>query len=452
MYHELLLPDLRMMLQEDDQAGMAEFCQVFHPAAVAEVLELLDREQVWKVLSASPLPRQVEIFEFLSLAKQVEFVDSIDRQRLSRLLEEMAPDDRVDLLSRLDEQRVEALLPLIARAERNDIRKLLSFPENSAGAIMTTEYASLPENISVGEAIDRLRRQAPNRETIYYVYILGENRRLDGFVSLRDLILARPSVPLSEIIKREVISVRVDDDQEFVAQELGRYDFIAIPVVDSQNQLVGIVTHDDVLDIVQEEASEDAYRAAAVEPLEDGYLDTRLTTIAWKRGVWLLFLSVMAMMTAEVLERYESVSASHVWMVLFLPLVLASGGNAGSQSATIVIRTMAIGELSKGDNARLLRREPLVGILLGACLAAVDFIVAYAWFGQSPTESGVLAATVFLVVMMGTVNGAMLPMLFKRLNMDPALMSNPLIASLSDVLGVIIYYTVALLLLGAVSE
>jgi len=445
MYNSLLLPDLRMMLQENDAQALAEFCGVLHPAVIAEVLNSLEDADVWRVLENANLARQVEIFEFLDVTKQIDLVKVLDRERLSRLLEEMSPDDRVDLLSRMDEDYVEDLLPLIAKAERSDIRKLLSFPEDSAGAIMTTDYASLPQNITVREALDRLRQQAPNRETIYYVYILDEDRRLDGFITLEELILAKPDKILSEIMTRPVISVRVDDDQEIVAQELARYDFLAIPVVDNQNQLVGIVTHDDVLDVLQEEATEDAHLLAAVAPLEDSYLTTPLTTLYWKRGVWLVLLLVAALGTAAVLKHYENVSDQSKWMILFIPLVLASGGNAGSQSATLVIRMLALGEMRRREHLLLAVRELVLATVLGGSLMLLAFVCALQFVG--PSQAVVVGVTVFLIVLLATITGAMLPLGFKRLGMDPALMSNPLIAAMVDVMGVFIYYKVALLLL-----
>lgn len=451
MYHSLIIPDLREMILEGDTRGLGEFCEALHPAVVAEVVSELSPEDAWNVIQHCDLQRQVELFNYLTLPAQVAIVDIIDRKHLSRLLEEMPPDDRVDLLSRLEPERVENLLPLIAQAERNDIRRLLSYDEHSAGSIMTTEYASLPENVTAGEALNLLRKQAPDRETIYYVYIVDSERRLDGFVSLRELILAKPNTVLSEIMQRDVISVRVDDDQEFVAQELAKYDFIAIPVVDQGHHLVGIITHDDVLDVVQEEATEDAHRLGGLEPLEDSYLETPLSTIAWKRGVWLLFLAVVALGTARVLKRYEHVSTEFDWMVLFLPLVLASGGNTGSQSATLVIRTIALGELGRRENLVLARRELVIGCLLGSALATVGFVAALLYFQLGAHQSVVIGGTVFLVALMGTVCGAFLPLLFKRLGMDPAVMSNPLIAALVDVLGVVIYYNVTLLVLKGVS-
>ncbi|MEX0716079.1 MAG: magnesium transporter [Planctomycetaceae bacterium] len=445
MYPQLLLPDLKEMLAEDDKAGLAEFCDVLYPPVAAEVLAGLPAEDVWRVLENCSLSRQVEIFEFFDLAKQIELVDKLDRKRLSRLIEEMSPDDRVDLLNRLDSDRVENLLPLIAQAERSDIRKLLSFPEHSAGAIMTTEYASLPADISVREALERLRKQAPNRETIYYVYILGDDRRLEGTVSLRELILAKPDAKLADIMRRDVISVRVDDDQEHVVQELGQYDFLAIPVVDSQNRLVGIVTHDDVLDIVQEEADEDAYRLGAVQPLEDSYLETPLLTIAWKRGVWLVPLMFAAVVTAFVQLQYEGVAEEHLWLGLFVPMVIACGGNAGSQSATLLIRALSLRQSGSFRGAGVIARELLVGFSLGIGLGLLGFLLTLLFV--APEHAMIVGSTVMLVVVMGAVMGAMLPILFERLGMDPALMSNPLVASLSDILGLLIYYNVAVLVL-----
>ncbi len=446
MYVPLLMPDLREMLRQDDAHAMSEFCVALHAGIVAEVLEELENREAWRVLSCCGADRQVEILKFLSLPRQIEIVSTIEREPLSKLIEKMAPDDRVDLLERMDPGAVESLMPLIAQAERSDIRELLSYPEDSAGSIMTTEYASLPEEITAAEALERLRRQAPDRETIYYVYILDEGRRLNGFTSLQDIILAKPESRLSEIMRRDVIRVNVDDDQEDVAQELARYDFLAIPVVDSRNQLVGIVTHDDVLDILQEEASEDAYRLAAVEPLEDSYLETSLKLITWKRGSWLLFLGVVALGTALVLEQYEEVTETYKWMVLFLPLVVASGGNAGSQSATLVIRALATDELTRQESLQLVRREFVLGGVLATGVATLGFVGAMA-FHRSHWESLVVAVTVFLVVMMGAISGVVLPLTFKKLGMDPAMMSTPLIAALIDIVGVLTYYSVALLVL-----
>ncbi|MGZ0168048.1 MAG: magnesium transporter [Planctomycetales bacterium] len=449
-YRSLLFPDLRMTLDANDDDGLREFCQALHPAVVAEVIDELEPAELWRVLVSCEAELQAEIFGFFEPRLQIAIVDVADRKRLSRLIEEMAPDDRVDVLELLDEEQVESLLPLMAQAERTDIRKLLSYPDGSAGSIMTTEYASLPEEITVSEALDQLRIQAPDSETIYYIYILDEGRRLDGIVSLRELIQAKRSAILSEFMHRDVISVRVADDEEFVARELARYDFLAIPVVDNLHRLVGIVTLDDALDVLEEEATEDAQMQAAIQPLDESYMTTPFFVLAQKRGVWLVILLAAAFLTAWVMQGYEYLQRSYVWMAAFIPLVLASGGNAGSQSATLIIREMATREMDNRDKYFILMREFRMALTLGAALMTLSFAVAICMVPL--VEAIVVAITVFMMVIFGTSAGAILPITFKRLGMDPALMSNPLIAALVDVLGVIIYFSTAIALLGPVAK
>jgi len=438
-FNSLLLPDLIEMINENDEAALSEFCQALYPGVIAEVLDGISAQQAWEVLSHCAPPRQAEIFSFLPIRFQVELVDTIQKEPLSKIIEEMSPDDRVDLLERMDPDHVETVLGLVKQAERSDIRKLLSYPDDSAGSIMTTEYASLPANLTVFDALQQLRLQAPGKETIYYIYVIDEGRHLLGFLSLRKLIMSPPNMLLSDIIQRGVISVRVDDDQEFVANEIGRYDFIAIPVVDNQNRLVGIVTHDDAADVLQEEATEDAHMQGAVQPLEVGYTETPFFELAWKRGSWLVILLGAASITAQVLQMFAA-EGSVDWMVFFLPMVLAAGGNAGSQSATLVIRAMALNE-TDGRVGWVAMRECRMGVVLGAVLSCLSCMVAYFMVGS--TAAIVVAVTVFCVVTMGTFGGAMLPIGLNRLNMDPAFMSNPLIAALSDMLGVVIYYSIA---------
>jgi magnesium transporter len=449
-YRSLLFPDLRMTLDANDDDGLRAFCEALHPAVVAEVIDELEPTEVWRVLVSCEPALQAEIFGFLERRVQIEVVEVADRKRLSKLIEEMAPDDRVDVLEMLDEEKVESLLPLMAQAERADIRKLLSYPDGSAGSIMTTEYASLPEEITVSEALDQLRIQSPDSETIYYIYILDEGRRLDGIVSLRELIQARRAATLSEIMHRDVLSVRVDDDEEYVARELARYDFLAIPVVDNLHRLVGIVTLDDALDVLEEEATEDAQMQAAIQPLDESYMATPFFVLAQKRGVWLVILLAAAFLTAWVMQGYEELQTSYAWMAAFIPLVLASGGNAGSQSATLIIREMATTDLTSRDKYFILTRELRMAVTLGTALMTLSFAVAICMVPL--LEAIVVSVTVLMMVILGTSAGAILPIMFKRLGMDPALMSNPLIAALVDVLGVIIYFTTALTLLGPVAK
>ncbi|WP_339746425.1 magnesium transporter [uncultured Rubinisphaera sp.] len=449
MYNTLLLPDLRLMIIENDEKAMREFCEVLFPAVTAELLAELPPEDALTVLSKCGLERRAEIFGYLPLGFQISLVEKMERKPLSKLVQEMAADDRVDLLEKLDPSHVETLLPLIAQAERADIRRLLSYPEGSAGSIMTTEYASLPKNITVGEAFDRLRLQAPDRETIYYIYIIDEKRQLLGFISMRKLILAKPQQLLSEIMRNDVIYVKVDDDDEFVANELNRYGFIAIPVVDTENRLVGIVTHDDAADVLREEAEEDQHRLAAVEPLEDSYFSTSVLVLAQKRGFWLLFLLGASVFTAWVLQYFQG-PGERGWIIMFLPLVMASGGNAGSQSAALVISALARdhARLKSVGAFKILARELSLSLILGGTVATISFFCAWLLTGFI-APAIVVSSTVLLVVVIAAVTGASLPLIIHKFEADPAYMSTPLIAAMVDVIGVIIYFNVAYFVFGS---
>jgi magnesium transporter len=440
----ILLPELRLMLADGDTAGLREVAEELHPATVAEFSEGLEEADIWRLIDTVPVERQAEIFPYYTLPRQVELVKAADRAHLGPLLEWMAADNRDDLLRELDPEFVEEILPLVAKAERHDIRMLLSCPEGSAGSLMTTEYASLPADIPAGEAIARLRMQAPDSESIYYIYVLDAERHLVGFVSLRDLILAKPTALVADLMQRDVITVRMDESQDKVVDLLARFDFIAIPVVDDHARLVGIVTHDDVLDAVRQEATDEAQMSAAITPLGEGYLDAAITSMTWKRGVWLAILFATAAVTAMVLSTWKS---PHVWLVAFIPLVIASGGNSGNQSATLVITALSTGDCRLSDWRRILRREFALGLLLGTILAVPGYLLALA-YAPTPAQAVVIPATILLVVLIGSLVGSVLPLLFRSLGLDPALMSNPFVSAIVDVVGLVVYMGLALVLLG----
>ena len=440
----ILIPELRVMLAESDTAGLREVAAELHPATVAEFSEGLDDGELWRMLEALPVERQAEIFPYYPMPRQVELVKAGDRAHLGPLIEWMAADNRDDLLRELDPDLVEEILPLVAKAERHDIRMLLSCPEGSAGSLMTTEYASLPADVTAGEAITRLRSQAPDSESIYYIYVLDGERKLLGFVSLRDLILAKPTALVADLMQRDPISVRVEEPREKVVEKLARFDFIAIPVVDDRNRLVGIVTHDDVLDAVRQEATDDAQRIAAIQPLGESYLDAALVSMTWKRGVWLAILFATAAVTAMVLANWQS---PHAWLVAFIPLVIASGGNSGNQSATLVITALSTGDCRLTDWPRILRRELALGLLLGGLLAIPGYLLALA-YAPTAAAAAVIPLTIVGVVLMGTLVGSALPLLFRSLGLDPALMSNPFVSAIVDIVGIVLYMSVALALLG----
>ena len=439
----LLAPDLREMLQANDTEGLKEFCEALHPATVADILQTLQPARAWEVLSHTSAQRQAEIFQYLPEAYQQRMIEAASRERLAAIIEAMDPDDRVDLLKSIGEELQEAILPLVARAEREDIRKLLQYPEESVGAVMTTDYVALPEGTTVGAALERLRLLAPDRETIYYVYVVDRDRQLVGVVSLRQLIMARPQTKLRDIMNRDLISVRVDEDKEAAARTLARYDFIALPVVDADGRLVGIITHDDVMDVLVEAATEDVHRLGGVEPLAESYMQSRITTVAWKRGVWLAILFVAELGTRHILAWGDMVFRELFLLYAFLPLIMSSGGNSGSQSATLITRALALGEIGPRDWWRVLWRELLMGTILGLLLGALVVAEALVEADAALELVPVVASTLAAVVLCGTLIGSLLPLVLRSLRLDPGIASSPFVASVMDVVSTVILITVA---------
>jgi magnesium transporter len=444
----LYLPELREMLAASDKEGMREFCEAVHPAAAAEFMEGLSPAESWGVLQHTDEGTRIEIFSFFEPAKQVEMIETLDRAEMAELIGELAPDDRVDILKDADTDVVAELMPLVPADERRDILRLRSYPEGTSGAMMTTEFARIHETATVQQAMDEIAGQAGELETIYYLYAVDEADHLRGVLSARQLLSAigKPNLSVGEVMERHVVSVDVDDDQEEVADKVARYDLLAIPVVDEEHRLLGIITYDDVLDVMREEAVEDAQRLGAVDPLEESYLETPFYTLAWKRGMWLTILFIGALLTALALQHFHVELNQWEWLVLFIPLVISSGGNSGSQSATLIISALSAGHVSLGDSLGIVRRELLQGLVLGGFLGLIGFVAAYALRGDAG-EALVIPTTILLVVIAGTLCGAVLPLIFERLGQDPALMSTPFIAGIIDVLGILIYMTVALTLL-----
>ena len=451
MTNVLLLPELRSMLAEEDHEGLTALMTELHPATVADWTEGLSVEETWKVFNHAGIDRQAQVFEFFPIQKQVDMATGAGRERMSRMIEAMAHDERVVLLKRLDPEVVESLLPLVAKADRQDIRTLLSYPEHSAGSVMTTEYATLTIDLTVSEAISRLRLQATSAETIYYVYVVDADRHLVGMVSLHDLILARPTARIESIMQREVISVPVDADQEDVAQTMARYDFLALPVVDAENRIVGIVTHDDVIDVVVQEATEDALRMGGVGTMVEHYLEAPFLTLWRKRSGWLSCLFVAEMFTFSALAHFQTAIEKIIALSLFVPLCISTGGNSGSQAATLITRAMALRQIRPSDWLRVMRHELIMGLALGLTLGAIGFLrvrlTPAAWLGLGGSErlmlAFVIAQAVAAICLWGTLVGSTLPLIFSRLGFDPGYASSPFVATFVDVTGIVIYFSIA---------
>ncbi len=461
----LYLPELREMIQTDDDASLNEFIEALLPARAAEFMEGLDAVESWRVLRAAEADRRVEVFGFFDRDKQSDLVhalvDSGDAEAISGLVADLPADDRVDLLNDVHETVVDELMPLLPQEDRRETLRLRGFAEGTAGSVMTTEVVCLPEHLTVAEALTEISKAAQEVETVYYTYVVDDNDRLLGLLSARQLVThyLNPDQPISELMQRDVVTVRVNDDQEAVAEKVADYDFLAIPVVDDNRRLLGIITHDDIIDVFRAEATEDALLAAGVAPLGEGYLRSHWFTLACNRGIWLGVLFIAALLTAMALLSYEEGFDRVWWLVLFIPLVISSGGNSGSQSATLVIRGLTDGEVELRDWKRVLRRELIMGLTLGSVLAIVGYGSAYALTRAAPEaeaaptamEVAVVPVTLLLVVVCGTVCGGALPLIFQRLGLDPALMSNPFVAGIIDIAGIVIYMTVAVAMIASLS-
>jgi magnesium transporter len=454
MRNPLLVPDLRELIQAGEDAVLRDFLGDHHPAQVAEILADFEPAEGDKVFTLLPARLRAEVLGYLDADHQVRTIERLDPPEAAALLHLMSHDERADLVNRLDEERVEQILPCLAQAEREDIRRLASYEPGTAGAVMTTDYATLTPGLTAREAIERLRHEAPDRETIYYNYVVDPQRRLLGVVSLKNLILARPpTVRVEEIMQREVIAARVDEDQESVARKIGKYDLIAIPVLDQADMLLGIITHDDAMDILRQEQTEDMLAFGGVskdaEADVESYWQGKVVEAVRRRIGWLLLLFLAGMITRYVVHAFHWVKGElpGIEFDAFIPLLIGTGGNAGSQTVGTIIRGLALGDIQRGDMPRVVAREMLTGALLGVLLGAIGFLFTWLVFGHEPGFGAVIGLAVLGICVWANVIGALVPLMARRFNIDPALVSAPLISTLVDATGLCIFYSIAILLL-----
>ncbi len=444
----LLGPDLKAVLEADPKA-LREALEEFHPEDISEIVDDLPRDDAIALIRALDTEVAADVVERLEPRRQVRLLQAIAPERAVELLVAMDPDDRVDLIQELPDDEAALLLTRLAEKEpeaAEEVRELVLYGPDTAGGLMTTEFISLEPDMKVWQAIDEVRRLGREgiAELIYYVYVSSYNKLL-GVLSLRDLILSDPGVEIGALMEEQVVFVDPMDDQEKVAEIIARYDLAAVPVVDDREGLIGVVTVDDVVDVVIEEATEDAQMMGGVVPLENSYFDTGLFEFVWKRGAWLVLLFVAQMLTATVMERSSDILAATVQLVIFIPLIISSGGNSGSQSSTLVIRAMAVGELDPSEWRRVLGRELSIGLLLGLLLGAIGFARAF-MVGSvgAPLRLGLaVGGSVIAVVTLGTLVGSLLPLAIRRVGLDPAVSSTPFIASVVDVLGLVVYLSLA---------
>jgi magnesium transporter len=425
---------LRQWLAETSTLDVADELARLEPAEKAVPFRLLDRD------------RALAVFEALDPAHQQQVLEGLRDETVRSLVEDMDPDDRARLLDELPAKVARRLLNGLSPAERAMTAVLLGYPEDSAGRIMSPEFVNLRASMTVADAFAKVRRLAPQAETIYTLPVTDDQRRLMGVVSLRDLVVNPLDARVADLMATDVLAAHVDDDQEEAARLIAEADLLDLPVLDSEDRLVGVITVDDAVEVLEEEASEDQVRLGASEPLDRPYLDMGVWRLARKRAVWLLVLVVAATLTVNVLQAFEGTLESVVTLALFIPLLIGAGGNSGSQAATTVIRAMAIGEVRFADLPRIIWREARVGLLLGLMLAAAGFVPVAVVFGTDIAV--VVALTLVTICAWATFAGSMLPLLARRIGIDPAVVSAPMITTLVDASGLVIYLLIARAILG----
>jgi magnesium transporter len=444
----LLRPDLEEALRTNP-SQVAELADELHASDLAELLEGLSDEQAALMVAALPVPQAASTLDLMDHARRQQIFPLLDRALAAHIANAMSADERADLFQTLPEDLRTDLLARLPQDASKDVRELLRYPENSAGGLMTTDYVALDPQMTVERAIDEVRRTAAEKETIYEAYAVDPNDTLLGAVSLRDLVLARAGQPIAALMNSDVISVPPEMDQEEVARLFEHYNMLALPVVDSTRKLLGIVTVDDVVSVLKQEQAEDIQKLGAVQPTEEPYFKTEFWTFVRKRAGWLIAIFLGEILTASVLEHYEEARKTFSAIEVFVPLIISSGGNTGSQASSLVIRGLALGEFGPWDAMKILWREARMGLVLGIVLGFIGFARALL-VGHS--GGGGMAAAVGLAlvacVTFGSVVGAGLPLLIKRMGLDPAVSSGPFIASLVDVLGIVIYLKIALFILA----
>lgn len=443
---ELVRSQLQALLQQGDFKGAKAILVPVQPPDIAEAIEGLP--EAMQVIAFRLLSKDeaTEVYEHLDSSVQQLLLEEFKRQEVLDIVDKMSPDDRARLFDELPATVVRRLGEQLSPSEWQATSLLLGYEAGTAGRIMTPEYISLKESFTVSQTLERIRALAPVTEIVYYLYITDTARRLTGILSLRDLVTSQPDQTIGEIMTREVVSVNTSDDQEEVARLIQRYDFLAVPVVDREQRLVGIITVDDVIDILEEETTKDIYALGGVQSDGDNYFQTNLITVARRRVLWLLVLLLTNTVTGTIIKSQEGILQQVVSLAAFIPLLVGTGGNVGAQSSTVVIRGLNTDEIRAMGPVQVVIREAMAGALLGAMLGAIATV--WATFLQ---ESVLVAITVGIslvaIAILASIAGSALPFIFRSLKLDPALMSAPFITTAVDVLGVVIYFNLARLIL-----
>jgi magnesium transporter len=448
--------DLRQLLEriqlrlDESFVGIGSEVADLPPADLAELLNQLRLSEAAAIVSMLPLARCIELFDQPTMRRRAAILEDLEPARAAAILEETSADERTDVIQKMGLHERHRLLPKFSPEVRTELEDLLQYPDHTAGGIMTTEFVRLDPKMTVAEALKHIRSVAQEKESIYACYVMEPaTDRLLGAVSLRDLVMAELDCPVTQMMRHKPVTVNVLDDQEEVAKRIGKYNLLAVPVIEQDGSVVGFVTVDDVIDVLIEEQTEDILHMAAVAPgaMDKPYFDNPIFRVVRKRIGWLLLLFVAGTLTSAVLHRFESELAAVVALAFFIPLLIGTGGNAGAQTVMTVIRSLALGEVGVRHAWRVVLREATTGVLVGLLVAPVAFGQALLW--KAPLELALtVSVTMFSICVWSTTVGALVPILAQRFGVDPAVLSAPLITTLVDATGLVIYFTIAKAILG----
>ena len=438
---------LVQLAEEKQYRQLKEALLEFPAVDVAAFMEELDSERTVIVFRMLPKDLAMDVFAELPVENQQHIINSITDQELSEIMEELYVDDAVDMVEELPAAVVRRVLKSTTPDTRKLINQFLNYPENSAGSIMTAEYVGLKKTMTVEECFAYIRKHAVDSETIYTCYVMDEGRHLDGVVTVKDLLMNPYETKVGDIMDTHVIKAYTTEDQEQVVDTMNKYDLLSLPVVDSEDRLVGIVTVDDVMDVMEEEATEDFEKMAAMLPSEKPYLKTGVFQLAKNRIPWLLILMLSSTITGGILLKYENAFAAVPLLVSFVPMLMDTGGNCGSQSSTMIIRGMAVGEIAVTDILRVVWKEVRVGVLVGVVLSLVNFIRLMLQYPRNTMICLTVVLSLFCTVVAAKTIGCVLPIAAKTLKMDPAIMASPLITTIVDAVSLMVYFDLACRLL-----
>lgn len=445
---EIKITELYELVEQKNFRKLRDILIQMNEVDISEFLDMLENEKSTIVFRMLPKEISSEVFAGMDSDTQEHIINAITDQELSLIIEDLFVDDAVDILEELPANVVKRVLKNAKPHTRNLINQFLMYDENSAGSIMTAEFIDLKKTMTVEAAFARIRKIALGMETIYTCYVTDGLKKLQGVISVKSLILSDPQVRIEDIMETEVISVTTTDDRETAANLFAKYDLLALPVVDHENRLVGIVTVDDAVDVINEEATEDFQKMAAMSPSDKPYLKTGVMSLAKNRIVWLLVLMISAMVTGTVLQKYEHAFAAFPLLVTFIPMLTDTGGNAGSQSSTLIIRGMALSEIRPRDFVRVLWKELRVSMVVGAVLSIVNYLRLIIMYPGNEMVALTVVISLFATVIIAKTIGSMLPIVAKLLKADPALMAAPVITTLVDAFALIFYFSVAQKLLN----